>query len=71
MTEPVASHGRGGGIAPALAFVVAVTASAGCSLNRVGREEVSVALERHFQARPATAEGYARTPAADESPAVK
>ncbi len=41
--------------------VAAVTA--GCSLNRVGREEVSTALERYLRTRPTTAEIYARTPA--------
>jgi outer membrane protein TolC len=71
MTEPVASYGRAGGILLASALAVAATVTAGCSLNRVGREEVSVAIERHLDARPATAEGYARTPAVGESPAVK
>lgn len=50
------------------AAVVACFMITGCSLNRVGREEVSAAIERHFQARPATAEDYARTPSVTESP---
>lgn len=46
-----------------VAAITAATLLVGCSLNRVGREEVSAALERHMQGRPATAQDYARSPA--------
>jgi len=58
------------GIAVPVMSVVPWVLIVGCSLNRVGREEVSAAIERHFQDRSATAERYARTPAVTETPAV-
>ncbi len=61
MVNPVC---RGGQLIRALGvlFVVACPAFMGCSLNRVGREEVSTVLERHLRTGPAEAETYGRTP---------
>lgn len=41
--------------------LAAMTLLAGCALNRVGREEVSAAIERNRRTRPITADAYART----------
>ena len=63
----VALRGHAGGFLLASALAVVATVTTGCSLNRLGREEVSAAIERHFQAWPSTAEGYSRTPAVSEA----
>ncbi|MFQ5461428.1 MAG: TolC family protein [Phycisphaerae bacterium] len=62
MIKFVALSGRARGLLLVAALAVATMASAGCALNRVGREEVSAAIQRHFEARSETADRYARTP---------
>ena len=66
MTESASSYRHVGEVLLASALAMA-TATAGCSLNRVGREEVATALHQHLRTRPITSERYARAPAVPQA----
>ncbi len=53
---------RAGGFRLTGVLIVAATAVAGCSLNHLGRDDVSRMIERNLKSKPVTAERYARVP---------
>ncbi len=60
----ISSDRRGRRVSSTLAVVpfLASFTIIGCSLTRVGRDEVATTLDRFLRTRPVAADGYARTP---------